>query len=79
MVYCFSGTGNSQWVADKLNGLLPDEPDVYGLVFPVYGWGMRFYTDKECKELASIDPYHYIRKDKVMLMGGVYVLVHVVK
>ena len=46
---------------------------------PVYGWGMRFYKDKECKELASINPYHYIRKDKVMLMGGVYVLVHVVK
>lgn len=46
---------------------------------PVYGWGMRFYKDKDCTELASIDPYHYIRKDKVMLMGGVYVLVHLVK
>ena len=46
---------------------------------PIYGWGMRFYKDKDCKVRASIDPYHYIRKDKVMLMGGVYVLVHVVK
>ena len=36
---------------------------------PVYGWGMRFYKDKDCTVLASIDPYHYIRKDKVMLMG----------
>lgn len=40
MIYCFSGTGNSQWVADKLHGLVADEPDVYGMVFPVYGWGI---------------------------------------
>lgn len=46
---------------------------------PIYGWGMRFYKDKECKVLASIDPYHYIRKDKIMIMGGVPVLVHVIK
>ena len=46
---------------------------------PIYGWGMRFYKDKDCKILASIYPYHYIRKDKVMLLGGVYVLVHLVK
>lgn len=46
---------------------------------PIFNWGMRFYKDKNCTELASIDLYHYIRKDKVMLMGGVYVLVHVVK
>lgn len=46
---------------------------------PIYGWGMRFYKDAECKNLASIDPYHYIRKDKVMVLGGVPVLVHVIK
>ena len=46
---------------------------------PIYGWGMRFYKDKECKNLASVDPYHYIKKDKVMVLGGVPVLVHVIK
>jgi ferredoxin len=40
MIYCFSGTGNSQWVADKLKGLLEDEQDVFGMVFPVYAWGI---------------------------------------
>lgn len=40
MVYCFSGTGNSQWVADKLEGLLDDSPEVFGMVFPVYAWGI---------------------------------------
>jgi len=40
MNYCFSGTGNSQWVADKLQGLLTNEEDVFGMVFPVYGWGL---------------------------------------
>ena len=40
MFYCFSGTGNSQWVADKLQGLIKDEQDVFGMVFPVYGWGI---------------------------------------
>ena len=36
MRYVFSGTGNSQWVAEKLQGLMEDEADVCGLVFPVY-------------------------------------------
>ena len=40
MFYCFSGTGNSQWVADKLQGLMNDEADVFGMVFPVYAWGI---------------------------------------
>ena len=40
MRYCFSGTGNSQWVADKLEGLVEDTKDTYGLVFPVYAWGI---------------------------------------
>ena len=45
---------------------------------PIYGWGMRFYKDKDCKFLSAIDPYHYIRKDKVIIMDGVPVLVHVI-
>lgn len=45
---------------------------------PIFGWGMRFYKDKECQVLLAIDPYHYIRKDKVMVLGGVPVLVHVI-
>ena len=61
MVYCFSGTGNSQWVADKLNGLLPDEPDVYGLVFPVYGWGIPKVVDEYIrKHIDSIQQSKYI-------------------
>ena len=40
MRYVFSGTGNSQWVAEKLQGLMEDEADVCGLVFPVYAWGV---------------------------------------
>lgn len=40
MIYCFSGTGNSQWVADKIQGLLTDEEDVFGMIFPVYAWGI---------------------------------------
>lgn len=51
-MYCFSGTGNSQWVADKLQGLgigqrsqepssdILEEGGVFGMVFPVYGWGL---------------------------------------
>lgn len=46
---------------------------------PIFGWGMRFYKDAECKNLSSIDPYHYIMKDKVMILGGVPVLAHVIK
>jgi len=45
----------------------------------VYGWGMRLYKDAECKKLAAIDPYHHIRKEQVMTLGGVNVLVHVIK
>jgi Pyruvate/2-oxoacid:ferredoxin oxidoreductase delta subunit len=44
VIYCFSGTGNSQWVADKLKGCLPsleeDGEGIFGMVFPVYGWGI---------------------------------------
>lgn len=40
MIYCFSGTGNSQWVKDKLQGLMEEAEDTFGMVFPVYGWGI---------------------------------------
>lgn len=46
---------------------------------PIYGWGMKFYKDTECKNLSAIDPFHYIRKDRVMTLSGMKVLVHVVK
>ncbi|MBQ6965294.1 MAG: EFR1 family ferrodoxin [Bacteroidaceae bacterium] len=40
MTYVFSGTGNSQWVANRLQGLVDDDAKVYGMVFPVYAWGI---------------------------------------
>ena len=46
---------------------------------PVFMWGMRFYKDPECKDLAFIDPFHYKNKDGVVKFGGVPTLVHVVK
>ena len=61
MVYCFSGTGNSQWVADKLQGLLADSPDVYGLVFPVYGWGIpKVVSDYISKHIDAIQKSKYV-------------------
>ena len=50
MRYCFSGTGNSQWVADKLEGLLDDEEGVFGMVFPVYGWGIPKVVEEYVRE-----------------------------
>lgn len=46
---------------------------------PVRGWGMRFYTDKECTILVYVDQFHYIKKDQVMMLQNAPVLVHVVK
>ena len=61
MVYCFSGTGNSQWVADKLQGLVVDHPDVYGLIFPVYGWGIpKVVNDYICKHINDIQNSGYV-------------------
>lgn len=46
----------------------------------VYGWGMTFYKKEENGlTVTAVDPYHYFRKDKVMVLNGVRVLVHVVK
>lgn len=61
MVYCFSGTGNSQWVADKLQGLVVDSPDVYGLIFPVYGWGIpKVVSDYISKHIDAIQKSKYV-------------------
>lgn len=83
MIYCFSGTGNSQWVADKLKGqnlgqrsqeqssvdlgqrLLPsaviDEKDMYGLIFPVYAWGIPKVVEAYVKEhLHDIQKAEYV-------------------
>lgn len=54
MIYYFSGTGNSRYVAERLASMLKDEaeeikpgmraraqaPQVIGIVFPVYAWGL---------------------------------------
>lgn len=61
MVYCFSGTGNSQWVADKLQGLMDDEQDVFGMIFPVYGWGIpKVVNDYIAAHQEEIQAAHYI-------------------
>ena len=61
MIYCFSGTGNSQWVADKLRGLVDDCPEVYGLVFPVYGWGIpKVVDDYIRKHIDDIRSSRYV-------------------
>ncbi len=61
MIYVFSGTGNSQWVADKLQGMVKDGPDVFGLVFPVYGWGIPKVVEKYIKEhLEEIKSAQYV-------------------
>lgn len=61
MIFCFSGTGNSLAIAQKLALLTKDDvcicknetPTPYlnnekilGLVFPVYAWGMPIYFEK---------------------------------
>ncbi len=62
-MYCFSGTGNSQWVADKLKGLMKDEEDVFGIVFPVYAWGIpkvvKEYIEKHKEEIKAAQ-YVYV-------------------
>ena len=63
MIYCFSGTGNSQWVADKLKGLLEDEQDVFGMVFPVYAWGIP-------KVVGEYISTNIKRKSKLLNMYG---------
>ena len=57
MIYCFSGTGNSQWVTDKLKGLMKDEGNMFGMVFPVYAWGIpkvvKEYIEMHREEIKS--------------------------
>lgn len=46
----------------------------------IYGWGMTFYKkDEKGLIFVAVDPYHYFRKDKIMVLNGVRVLVHVFK
>lgn len=54
MIFYFSGTGNSKWVAEELAKQIDDKaidlitvqkapialPDTFGLVFPIYAWGI---------------------------------------
>lgn len=50
MIYCFSGTGNSLYVAEKL--LEIDSEDSLGFVFPIYAWGA---TPEFVKNVAIIN------------------------
>lgn len=60
-MYCFSGTGNSQWVADKLKGLIEEkeekEEGVFGMVFPIYAWGIpkvvKEYVEAHREEISK--------------------------
>lgn len=61
MIYCFSGTGNSQWVADKLQGLMNDDADMFGFIFPVYAWGIPKVVESHIKEhLQDIKSAKYV-------------------
>ena len=55
MVFYFSGTGNSRWIAERISEMIGDKaydisklkqiPEIYnesqiGLVFPIYAWGI---------------------------------------
>ena len=61
MIYCFSGTGNSQWVADKLQGLMNDDADMFGIIFPVYAWGIPKVVESYIKtHLQDIKSAKYV-------------------
>lgn len=59
MIYCFSGTGNSQWVADKLKEQV-DADDVFGLVFPVYAWGIPKVVEEYILQAQEIVKANYV-------------------
>ena len=55
MIYCFSGTGNSRFVADRLREMV-DAEGVLGLVFPVYAWGIPKVVEEFVeKEMGKIE------------------------
>ena len=55
MIYCFSGTGNSRMVADLLRANT-DVEGTFGLVFPVYAWGIPKVVEEFIdKEIDKID------------------------
>ena len=63
MIYYFSGTGNSEWVAKELAFLTGDEHEFIGygnapfagtsigLIFPIYAWGVPAPVEAFLKEL----------------------------
>lgn len=64
MIYYFSGTGNSKFVAEKLAHLLNEQlysitdDDIkadssLGLVFPIYAWGMPSVVEQFIKKLKE--------------------------
>ena len=70
MIYYFSGTGNSLFVAQHLAGLLGEtvqpmteadtpEGESVGLVFPVYGWGIPNVVGEFVRRWRSCGAYVY--------------------
>jgi len=73
MVYYFSGTGNSRYVARKVSSALDSgmelilenivptlQDDVLGLVFPVYAWGIPDIVRRFIKKLRVGKPDIYV-------------------
>lgn len=60
MVYCFSGTGNSRWVAEQLKGLIDDAEDIVGLVFPVYAWGIPKVVEEHIEQELKRSTANYV-------------------
>lgn len=66
MIYYFSGTGNSKYVANKLGELMKDEVreipcceidkdcESLGIVFPVYAWGLPKVIDEFIGSLRGV-------------------------
>ncbi len=74
MIFYFSGTGNSQWVAGQIASLIGDEtrdvtkistpPDVtgekqVGFVFPIYAWGVPEPMMNFVKTLKQTDAFSF--------------------
>ena len=66
MIYYFSGTGNSEWIAKKL--LEIDDDESLGLVFPVYAWGVPSQVKKGIIELGKSEQFE-LQTDTLMGLG----------
>lgn len=65
MIYYYSGTGNSLLVANQLgqelgcevksmiNSTIDEYPEILGLVFPIYSWGIPSVVDEFAKRLPT--------------------------